>query len=339
MIKCFFDKTTWLYILTGFNLLCLHNFFFGFDLKSCSFYHCNCSKKISSDNPSTFNQHFNPKRLLKEKNNTFLNTAHVIDNVNKDVSQFCPQGHFTGNDEKYDVGNGVTLCGDQIIYGYDLMFERQSLFSLNTWLGVPNQQDPIDAMIIAELIQQEKPDLIIELGTNEGGGALFYASIMELINHGNVITIDPNHFKNGGWIKNPRCSKIKCDAADSNYIWNKRVTFILGTPPHVIDEVEKLSKNANNIWLIEDSSHGYDMVLSNLNSYAHLVSKGGLLQVQDTKLSRFVCGLEGCSHKSGPLDAVNDFLKDHSNEFVMDRSLEYYRYTQHAKGWLRKINS
>ena len=41
-------------------------------------------------------------------------------------------------------------------------------------------------------ILEVKPDIIIECGTNRGGSALYFASICDLINNGEIITIDIN---------------------------------------------------------------------------------------------------------------------------------------------------
>eukprot|EP00667_Euglena_gracilis_P027843 EG_transcript_34831 len=115
----------------------------------------------------------------------------------------CPTtkgGYIYGN-ELLELEPGKTVCVDAVLYGYDLLFEQKRMFALPTWLGVPQQQDPSDALVIAELIMQERPDVIIELGTNEGGGALFYASIMELVGHGIVVTVDPRHYSTG-WTPN-----------------------------------------------------------------------------------------------------------------------------------------
>lgn len=284
---------------------------------------------------------FNEKRRQSDECNCTQGviTAETKMILDLDVSKFCPQGQFVGNDEKYEVGNGVTLCGDQIIYGYDLMFEKQKLFALNTWLGVPNQQDPQDAMVLAELISQEKPDVIIELGTNEGGGALFYASIMELIDKGMVITMDTRDFRTGGWIGNPRCNTLKCIKANESPIWNKRVKFIQGLPQQNLEAVKELTANLQKVWVIEDSSHIYQDVMTNLESFSQFVTPGGLLLVQDTKLKRFVCGVTDCPYRNAPMDAVFDFMALHKGEYIMDRSLEYFRYTQHAMGWLRKVTN
>lgn len=106
-----------------------------------------------------------------------------------------------------DYGNGFSACRDAIIYGYDLMFEREGLFDKTSWLGVPQQQDPNDAMMIQELLFAHNVDVVIELGTNGGGGALFFASVMSLYNPAaKVITIDPKHYSKVAFHRNP-CGK------------------------------------------------------------------------------------------------------------------------------------
>ena len=53
---------------------------------------------------------------------------------------------------------------DDILYGYDLLFERGKKFATSSWLGVQSQQDPSDAILIQMLLWEIKPDLIIDLG-------------------------------------------------------------------------------------------------------------------------------------------------------------------------------
>lgn len=58
-----------------------------------------------------------------------------------------------------------------------------------------------DLQVLQEVLWDVRPDVLIELGTNTGGGALALASIMHLIEHSTkgtpeykrmrIITIDP----------------------------------------------------------------------------------------------------------------------------------------------------
>ena len=74
----------------------------------------------------------------------------------------------------------ITL--DEFSFAHDVFFEEWQRFSFGNWLGVKCQQDPMDAFAIQDMLWRVKPDLIIEIGTNNGGGAIFYASIMQNYN-------------------------------------------------------------------------------------------------------------------------------------------------------------
>src|ERR1051325_9770415 len=61
-----------------------------------------------------------------------------------------------------------------------------------TWLGLPIIQMPQDTLLTAELIWQNKPDVIIETGIAWGGSDVLYASLLQLIGKGKVVAIDLN---------------------------------------------------------------------------------------------------------------------------------------------------
>merc|ERR1719247_3838626 len=90
-----------------------------------------------------------------------------------------------------EVAPGRRLTLDDVVFGYDLLFESMHLFSYVSWDRVAMQQDPQDAFAIADLLSRTQPDCFIELGTNSGGGAIFYADRMRVY-HPNplVVTID-----------------------------------------------------------------------------------------------------------------------------------------------------
>src|SRR5882724_347619 len=71
----------------------------------------------------------------------------------------------------------------------DLIAKTEN-FSHVTWLGQPVWQNVLDLWIMQETIAEVKPALLIETGTNRGGSALFFAHLFDLLNHGEVITID-----------------------------------------------------------------------------------------------------------------------------------------------------
>ena len=64
-----------------------------------------------------------------------------------------------------------------------------------TWLGTPVHKLPTDLMAYQELLSTVRPDWIVETGTGTGGRALFLASICDLLDHGQVVSIDPKPSK------------------------------------------------------------------------------------------------------------------------------------------------
>ena len=79
-----------------------------------------------------------------------------------------------------------------MIYDFNCLYHSSMVWANgNTrWLGVPIQKYPTDMLILQEIIWDVKPDLIIETGTAAGGSALFFASILDSLGKGQVITID-----------------------------------------------------------------------------------------------------------------------------------------------------
>lgn len=265
---------------------------------------------------------------------------------------------FLSADVTVPLGGGANVCGDAIIYGYDVMYERLGLFTRTTFLGVPTQQDPSDALALAEVLWEDRPHVVIELGSYSGAGALWIAAIMQLgaSPTGRVITIDPADIANAP--KPPKCTSgaYPCRAAYDEPLFKERVTVITGKPDaaatltHVralLNEARALAAPESlRVAVIEDSRHYYDMVLSNVVEYAGFVTPGMLLQVQDTKMTRILGSEDGSCRGGeygrpgacGPLDAVASFLASSAGEdFVVDRGPEAAAiYSQHAGGWLRR---
>ena len=230
------------------------------------------------------------------------------------------------------VGNGHKVTVDDILFGYDLLFENRNMFLQTRWLGVMNMQDPTDAIKIAEYIWDYKPEAIIELGTNNGGGALFYATIVDMFSgDAPIITIDPVHYRN-----NTKChANYPCTMPDEHRVWKSHVHFLMGDPINMIAEVKQILGSRKKVFLIEDSTHHSKTVLRNLESFHHFVGINGVILVQDTKLDRL--NPYNLYSGGGPFSAVNQFIRHH-HDFDIDRSFENLLYTQHACGWLRRTN-
>lgn len=245
---------------------------------------------------------------------------------------------FLDNQRMIPLENGRAIPLDDILYGYDVVFEMERLFTKTRWLGTVSSQDPVDAWIIQEVLMDIQPDIVIELGTYKGGGALFYASIMtfyaDVKPDAKVITIDPSPDID----ISAKCKKI----------WDERVVQIQGLPTDaaVLQKVKEVVANAKSrnpdlvVMVVEDSIHYYQIVLDNITAYWQFVTPGSYMLVQDTKLQRFGdAGITGVyAGRNNPRQALADFMREYGQYFDVDRSREYMYYTQHPRGWLRRNN-
>ncbi len=155
--------------------------------------------------------------------------------------------------------------------------------------------------VYQEIIVRTRPDFIIECGTYWGGSALFFASICDLINHGEVITIDV-------------VDSSKRKAHD-------RITFIKGCSVKSAEEVCRRVNGARAM-VILDSLHTKEHVLAEMEAYAEIVSLDCYMVVEDTNVD-------------GPRDAVAQFLRQRP-DFKPDNCSKY-DMTFIEGGWLRRV--
>jgi len=205
----------------------------------------------------------------------------------------------------------------------NFVYSKTGLWTESSWLGIKSEQYPTDNWITQELITEIKPDFIVETGTNYGGTALFYANVLEKVNTGGkVITVDIENNISGA-------SQFKS--------FQERVEFIQGDSASaaVVDEIAKRVGNGR-VLVTLDSLHTKGHVSKELSLYSPLVSLGSYIIVQDTHISRRSDSLS-FSREGGPLEAMEEFLRNHKN-FKVDKSREKYLITQHHPcGFLKRI--
>lgn len=183
------------------------------------------------------------------------------------------------------------------------------------WLGVRTVKCPLDLWIYQELIFDSRPDFIIETGTADGGSALFLASMCDLVGNGKVITIDVEAKES-----RPR---------------HDRITYLLGssTADEIVDQVRKTVNYNKRVMVVLDSDHSKDHVLKELRIYSPLVSRGSYIIVEDTNINGHPIYPE---YGPGPMEAVDEFLKDNTNFFV-DKEKEKFFLTFNPNGFLRRV--
>jgi cephalosporin hydroxylase len=205
---------------------------------------------------------------------------------------------------------------------FHIFYETTRVWEKNLWMGIPVWRFPCDMMVQQELIYRIKPDYIIETGTGLGGGAAFFATVCEIIEHGKVITIDLTHRYNSDLIP----KKVR-----------DRIIFLGGgsTNPLLFEEVKKLANGKKNMVFL-DSWHVKEYVLEEMELYSPLVSFGSYMVVEDTHAGKIGHPVQWKYDTFGAYEAVEEFLKTH-NEFEVDYECEKHLMTFHPRGWLKKI--
>ncbi len=195
-----------------------------------------------------------------------------------------------------------------------------------TWLGMPIIQLPEDMVMLQEVIWRVRPEVIIETGTAHGGSAIFYASLLELLGRGRVISID---------IEIRRYNRLAILA----HPLSRRLTLIEGssTDPAVVERVQALLRPGERVLVALDSNHSRAHVRRELDLYAPLVSPGSYLIVFDGVMEVLTGAPNGAPHwaEDSPAAAVRDFLAAHP-EFVVDPYYNRLRVTYCPGGFLRR---
>ena len=201
------------------------------------------------------------------------------------------------------------------LYQHDLIAKTGN-FATTSWLGTPIWQNVLDLWTIQETIAELRPGLLIETGTNRGGSALFYAHLMDLLGHGQVLTIDIERLHS---LNHPRVEFVLGDSASEAIVARAREAAASADGP---------------VMVILDGDHSREHVARELELYAPLVTTGSLLLSQDGIIDESPFFRDT---RPGPLQANRDFLARHPDwEHDRERN-ERFLLTQHPVGWLRRL--
>lgn len=200
----------------------------------------------------------------------------------------------------------VSFDSSSIYYGHQKV----------TYKGIQAIRCPFDYVIFQMIIFEVKPDLIIEIGTNQGGSALYLADLMNSYGiDGEIHSIDIN------------------DNAVENVKSNPRIKlFTTGWENYDLE----LTKKFNKVLVIEDAAHTYECTLGAINKFAPVVSVNSYMIVEDGIINDI--GMEEM-FDGGPLKSLREFLPLHP-EFVVDRSwcdMFGKNATFNVNGYLKKI--
>jgi cephalosporin hydroxylase len=196
---------------------------------------------------------------------------------------------------------------------HDVLYESDA-WTRARWLGAQALKNPLDLWVYQEIMAETRPALVVETGTYRGGSALFVATICDLLDVGEVVSID-------------------VEPVRDDYPEHPRITYLGGrssTDPDVVAEVRERAAGRN-VLVILDSDHSQAHVEAELEVYAPLVPVGCYLIVEDSNIGRIRKDL-----MPGPLEAIETFLA-RSDSFEIDREREKFLITFNPSGYLRRV--
>ncbi len=184
-----------------------------------------------------------------------------------------------------------------------------------SYRGVKAIRCPFDYVVYQMILFEIKPDLVIEIGTNKGGGALYIADILDIIGKGVIHTIDIQDI---------------CEELPKQH--PRIIRFLNGWEGYNLDN----TKGFKSILIIEDGSHLYEHTKGILEKFASVVTKNSYFIVEDSIINELGLTKE---YNGGPLKAIHEFLEVNT-DYVIDRKwCDFFgkNATFNVNGYLRKI--
>jgi len=185
-------------------------------------------------------------------------------------------------------------------------------WGITTWRGVHVMKPPTDMWMYQELINEIKPDLIIETGTCHGGSALFMRDVMDKVcPDGRIISIDISHEGLREKAKQHGIEYYLGSSTDDE--------TVIHVKAHIA------AYECKSVMVVLDSDHEEVHVSKELEIYAPLVTKGSILIVEDT------------SNHPGPIAAVNSWSLRQNGIFKKNLMGEKFMLTFNRDGFWEKI--
>jgi cephalosporin hydroxylase len=196
---------------------------------------------------------------------------------------------------------------------YDQRIEGRRTVYLN-WMGWRLVKCPFDAWTYQEIIVDTRPQLIVECGTRFGGGAMFMASLLDLLGEGEVLSIDTD--------------------TEPDRPTHPRIRYLAGSSvaSETLSEVERTAAGKRTM-VVLDSDHSAAHVAKELAVYPRFVSRGCYLIVDDTNMGGHPVWQDD---DPGPMAALDAWLPT-QDAFEVDVTRERFMLTLNPRGFLRRV--
>lgn len=173
-----------------------------------------------------------------------------------------------------------------------------------------------------QLLEKLRPATVIEIGSKEGGSALWFADVLSSLGlDARIMTVDINPPEHPG---DPKIELIRGNADSLGSCMDPAFLSALKHP-----------------WLItEDSAHTYETSLNVLRFFDKYLREGDYIVIEDGIVNALP-GDNYSRYDNGPNRAVAAFLDETENRYAIDHSLcDFYgkNVTYNPNGWLKRIS-
>ncbi len=193
------------------------------------------------------------------------------------------------------------MRGFKTVFSPEMLQSVQAGTMAYAYKGVRCLKDPFDLAIYLKLIWDIQPKSLIEIGSKQGGGALWFADMLSVAGLG--------------------CPVVSIDRVPPTGFTDPRIAFLAGDAARLGQTltVELLAALPHPWLVIEDSAHTYDATLGAIGFFAVAMRSGDVLIVEDGVLDDL--GM-GDAYDGGPNRALSEFLDTSPETF---RLLTQYR--------------
>jgi len=212
--------------------------------------------------------------------------------------------------------------------------DRLGQHTRDSYMGVPLMKFPEDLRVYEHLLWTDRPDTVIEIGTHDGGSALWFRDrlrtleVYGLIHGPRVVTIDIDQSS----------AREHLEQADPGHAATIHLVEGDVCDERLAEAVQPLV--GRRCFVVEDSAHEYATTRAALEHFSRFVAPGGYFVVEDGCVDVEELRLSE-DWPRGVLPALHDWLMtEQGSDFLVRRDLELYGLTCHPEGFLqRRVSS
>ncbi len=184
-----------------------------------------------------------------------------------------------------------------------------------SWLGRRVARPPADLLTYHDLVNEIRPNWIINTRTGDGGRAMFFASMCDLVGHGQVLSID--------------------DRDQQDLPQHDRITYLHAplAGPETKARIEAITGTDDpRVLAVLGSATAKRRMMAEFDLVVDLVPVGSYVVFEDTLVNGHPVWP---SFGPGPFEAVKELLAIHP-EFVSDTARERYGVSFNPDGFLKR---